>query len=93
MRRPRRTSNAPAPLRPAELVGADRHEVGAQLVEGDRHVAGGGGGVDVHEHAGVVGSGHYLPHRLQRGDLVVAPLAVHQRRARGGTSPTVTAAQ
>src|SRR5204863_66330 len=38
------------PLRAAELVAAHRHQIGAQVVERDRHVAGRGGGVDVHEH-------------------------------------------
>ena len=50
-RSPRRTSSAPTPGGPAELVGADRQQVGAEVAEVDRHVPGGLGGVDVHEHA------------------------------------------
>ena len=65
--------------RAAELVGADRHEVGAERVEVDRHVPGGLGGVDVDEHAAVAARGHHLGRPAARADLVVAPLQVHER--------------
>ena len=81
-RRPRRTSSAPVPGGAAELVAADRQQVGAELVEGDRHVAGGLRGVDVDEHAPVAAGRHDLGHRLDRADLVVAPLHVDQRGVR-----------
>ena len=55
-RSPRRTSRAPDAGRAAELVGAHRHQVGAELVEVDGHVPGGLGGVDVDEHAGARGT-------------------------------------
>ena len=50
-RSPRRTSSAPARRAGRPSCGRYRQQVGAQPVEVDRHVAGGGGRVDVHQHA------------------------------------------
>ena len=51
-----------------------------ERVEVDRHVARGLGRVDVHEHARRAAGRDDLGDRLQRADLVVAPLQVHERR-------------
>ena len=47
-RRPRRTTRAPDPRRAPQFVGAHRHEVGAELVEGQWQVPGRRARVDVH---------------------------------------------
>ena len=68
------------PGRAAELVGADRDEIGAERVELDA-------GHDLRlrrrrrarEHPAERQQRHDLGHGLQRPDLVVAPLAVHER--------------
>ena len=65
--------------RTAELVGADRQQVGAEVVEVDGHVAGRLGGVDVHEHVAFAAALRRPRRRLQRADLVVAPLQVDER--------------
>ena len=52
-----------------------------------RHVARRLRGVDVHEHAPLAARRHHLGHRLQRADLVVAPLHVHQRGVAAGWRP------
>ena len=83
----RRHAEAPAddegahPGGPAELVGGDRDEVGAERREVDRHLAGGGAGVDVDGDAAVPAAGDDLGHRLDRPDLVVGELAVDKDRA------------
>jgi hypothetical protein len=63
----------------AELVRADAHEVGAELVEVDREMAGRDGRVDVHQHAPRAARGNDLVHWLHGADLVVGPLHVHER--------------
>ena len=65
--------------RAAHLVGAHAHQVGAEVGEGHGEVARGLGRVHVHEHASLAACGHDLGHRLQRADLVVAPLEVDER--------------
>ena len=70
------------PRRCAELVAADREEVGAELVERDGHVAGGLRGVDMDEHAPVAAGRHDVGHRLDRADLVIAPLHVDRAGVR-----------
>ena len=64
---------------PAHLVGADRHEVDAQLVERDEGMSGRLGRVDVQQHPAVAAQLRHLDDWLQRADLVVAPLKVHER--------------
>jgi len=70
-------------VRAPELVGADRHQIGAERVEVDRDVTGGLGRVDVDEDPGSATRGDHLGHRLQGADLVVSPLQVHERGATG----------
>ena len=65
--------------RPAHLVSADAHQVGAERSEVDGKVPGGLRGVDVDQHAALAALRDHGLHRLQRADLVVAPLNVHQR--------------
>ena len=65
--------------RAAELVGADRQQVGPEGPEVDRHPAGGLGRVDVHEHAPLAAGRHHLGDRLDGAHLVVAPLEVDER--------------
>src|SRR5205823_4191393 len=48
------------------------------LVERDRDVTGGHGGVDVNEHAPLVARPHDLGDGLECADFVVAPLQVHE---------------
>ena len=80
-RRPRRTTSAPTPGWSAELVGADRDEVGVEASPGRAaRCPAGGRRVDVDQHAGRPGQLDDLGHRLDRADLVVGPLAVHQGR-------------
>ncbi len=67
--------------RATQLVAAEGHQIGAQVVEGHRHVTDGLGRVHVHQHAAGATAGHHLGHRLDRPHLVVAPLQVHQRGA------------
>ena len=83
MRRPRRTTRAPAPGRAAELVGADRDQVGVEPGQVEVDVAAGRGGVHVDRHPGPPASGHHLGHRLDGAHLVVGPLAVHEGRRVG----------
>ena len=85
-RSPRRTSSAPTPCGPPSLWALTDMQVGAELVEVDRHVAGGLGGVDVDQHAPLPAGGHDLGDRLQRADLVVAPLQVHRAPCPGATA-------
>ena len=75
---------------PSELVRADADQVGVERGEVHRDVPAGGGGVDVDGDAGLPAQRDHLVHRLERPDLVVGPLAVHQRRARAG-NPTAGA--
>ena len=65
--------------RTAELVGRHGEQVEAQLVEGDGDLPCGLRGVDVQEHATLAARIGDLGDGLQRGDLVVAPLEVHER--------------
>ena len=65
------------PAGPAELVGRHRQQVGAELVERDRDVARGRGGVDVHEHAALAARRDHLGDGLHGADLVVGQLHVH----------------
>jgi hypothetical protein len=67
--------------RAAKLVGTHRHGVDAEVVEGDRNMAHGGGSVAVNRHAGLAAQRHDLRQGLQDADLVVGQLAVHERRA------------
>ncbi len=69
---------------PTELVRADADQVGVERSEVRRDVPAGGGGVHVDGDAGLPAQCDNLVHGLERPDLVVAPLAVHQRRAREG---------
>ncbi len=69
---------------PAELVRTDADEVGVERGQVRRHVAARRRGVDMHRDAGRPAQRHHLAHGLERPHLVVAPLAVHQRRARPG---------
>ena len=70
--------------RPPQLVSAHRDEVGAERIEVDGDVTNRCGSIDVHEHTRRPAARHDLGHRLQRPDLVVEPLAVHQRRPTAG---------
>jgi len=63
----------------AQLVRADRQQVGVERGEVDRHLPSGGGRVDLGEHAALAAGGDDLGHRLHRADLVVRPLHVHER--------------
>ena len=69
---------------PTELVRADAHEVGVQRGEIHGHVATGGGGIHVDRDPGFAAQLDHGLYRLQRADLMVPPLAVHQGRARSG---------
>ena len=79
-RRPRRTSRAPDAGRPAELVGAHRQQVGAQ-VAGSRSARARRPGRRRRGRARPRSrqAGHDLGDRLERADLVVAPLHVDER--------------
>ena len=69
------------PRHPAELVRTDADEIRLERGQVRRHVAARRRGVDVHRDAGRPAQRDHLADRLQRPHLVVAPLAVHQRRA------------
>src|ERR1017187_10191260 len=70
--------------RAPQLVSAERDEVGAERIELNGDVTNRCGSVEVHGHARRSTALHDLGHRLQCPDLVVAPLAIHQRRPIGG---------
>mmetsp|Transcript_10996 Transcript_10996/g.16409 ORF Transcript_10996/g.16409 Transcript_10996/m.16409 type:complete len:425 (+) Transcript_10996:543-1817(+) len=59
------------PLRSVDLVGGDGHEVDVQVVDEDRHLADGLGGVDVEEHLPLAADLPDLRDRLDHADLVV----------------------
>ena len=63
-----------------QLVGAHADQVCVERGQIGRHVAAGGSGVHVHRDAGLAAQPDHLVDRLQRADLMVAPLAVHQRQ-------------
>jgi hypothetical protein len=78
-RSPRRTSRAPVPGGAPNLWPETDTRSAPELGEVDRDTADRLRGVDVHEHPTVAARLDDLAHRLQRADLVVAPLQVHQR--------------
>ncbi len=63
----------------AELGGVHRHQVDTRLVERDRHVPSGRGGIDVEQHTALSARDAHLVDRLERCHLVVGELAVHER--------------
>ncbi len=66
-------------LRTAQLVRRHRAQIGAEVVERDRNVAGRRARVDVHRHAAVTRAGDDGRRRLQGADLVVGELHGHER--------------
>jgi len=62
----------------AQLVGGQRHQVGAKLVERDGLVAERAAGVDVAQHAQLPTGGHRVGDALTGAHLVVGPLQVNQ---------------
>ena len=64
----------------AQLVGAHRHQVGVEAGQVQFDVPAGSGGVDVHRHPGPAAEVHHLGDGLDRADLVIGPLAVHECR-------------
>ncbi len=62
----RRAHSAPGAHRAEHLVAAERVEVGAELLDVDRHVRHGLGAVDEHERAGRVGHLDHLADRVDR---------------------------
>ena len=65
--------------RTTELVRAHRQQIGVERSEVDGHVAVRLRGVDVDEHASLATRGDDLLDRLDRADLVIAPLDVYER--------------
>ncbi len=55
-----------------------RHQVGTDVVEGDRDVPGRGSGVHVDQHALLPARLDHVHNRLQGADLMIGPLAVHE---------------
>ena len=66
----RRAHSAPEPIGAEHLVAAERVEVGAELLDVDRHVRHGLGAVDQDERAGRVGHLDHLADRVDRPERV-----------------------
>ncbi len=72
------------PRHPPSLWALTLTRSAPSAVEVRLDVAAGGGGVDVHRDARLPAQRDDVAHRLERADLVVGPLAVHERGARRG---------
>jgi hypothetical protein len=68
----------PRSLRAAQFVGRHREQIGSEFVEVDRHVSGGGGGVDMQDEAPLPACLGHGGDRLGRAHLMVTPLAMHE---------------
>lgn len=66
-------------LRTPEFGAAERHEVGAQVIEGDWIVTDSLSGIDMHEHATLTAARHNFCDRLSGADLMICPLDVDDR--------------
>ena len=92
-RRPRRTSRAPTPLGPPSLCALTDIRSAPRSSKSIGTWPAGGGGVDVHEHAASRHAATTSATGCTRADLVVGPLAVHERRRRRARRPSVDAAE